>query len=123
MVVQVAAVVKGLQVAGQVKDVADTVNFAAKEMNINQNSVFAKNEREGNGGAINSVFQAADTVSFGAVGKVTQAIDATSGGTFSKTVQMADKIATPVMEVADLMGGPDIEDGAKILKKMPDLNA
>ena len=126
MAVQVAAILKGVQIAGKVKDVAATVNMASGPLNINQNSIFAQNEKQGKGGALNSILQACDTTSGGMTGKMFQGADMLTGGTLSKTVQMTDKIATPLLEVADLAGGPDIEDATKIAKlgkKLPDLQA
>lgn len=126
MAVPVAAILKGVQIAGQVKDVADTVNIASEALNINQDSIFAQNEKQGKGGAINSVLQACDTTSGGMTSKVFKGADMLTAGTLSKTVQMTDKIATPLLEVADLAGGPDIEDATKIAKlgkKLPDLQA
>ena len=123
MAVPVAAIMKGVQIAGQVKDVADTVNTASQVMNVNQDSIFAKREEEGNGGAINSVFQAADTLTGGSVGKVAEEVDKNTGGMAGTALQAADKIVTPVMEAIDMTDGPDVGDGAKILKKMPDIKA
>ncbi|MBQ2645496.1 hypothetical protein IJG14_08015 [bacterium] len=123
MAVPVAAIMKGIQIAGQVKDVADTVNTVAKAANVNQDSVFAKNEEEGKGGAINSIFQAADTITGGTVGKIYGAVDEKTGGVASKAVHVADQIATPVIETADALDGPDVGDVAKVGKKLPNLEA
>lgn len=111
---------KGIEVAGQVKNTADTINTASKAAGINQDSIFAKNEAEGKGGAINSVFQAADTITGGAVAKTYETADSASGGVLSQSVQGIDKIATPILEAAD---SSDIGDLAKKGKKMPDFEA
>lgn len=115
-----------IKVASKVKTVADTVNTVAKATGKNQDSVFAQKEKEGKGGAINSVFQAADTLTGGTIGKVASAIDDKTGGKASKIVQTADKVVSPVMDAADKIGGSGTVDAAKaskLPKKMPDLNA
>lgn len=126
MAVPVAAIMKGIQIAGEVKDVADTVNTASKALNINQDSVFAKNEEQGKGGAINSIFQAADTLSMGSVSKTYEAVDQSSMGVLSQTVQSVDKVATPILETVDMANGPDVGDVgevANIAKKLPNMKA
>lgn len=118
MPVQVAAVIKGIQIAGQVKQAADTVNTVSQKLNINQDSIFAKNEKEGKGGAINGVLQAADTVTGGVVSKAHSLVDKTTGGMTSKVTQAADKIATPVLNV---VAGSSSEGGTldKLTKMKP----
>lgn len=108
-----------IKVAGKVKDVSETVNTATKAMGINQESIFAKNEEEGKGGAINSVLQTADTVTGGVIGKTVEKADEATGGLASKGIQSADKIVTPILDVADAADGPDIDDVAKMGKKLP----
>ena len=119
-----AMIKKGIQVAGQVVDTANTVNTVSKAAGINQDSIFAEAEKEGKGGPLNSVFQAADTISGGKIGKKVENINDTTGGMAMKCLQTADKIAEPVLDIAGAADGEiDIENLQKKGKKMPNLNA
>ena len=119
-----AMIKKGIQIAGQVVDTANTVNTVSKAAGVNQDSIFAEAEKEGEGGPINSVFQAADTISGGKIGEKVENINDATGGMAMKGLQAADKIAEPVLEIAGAADGEiDIENLQKKGKKMPDLNA
>ncbi len=118
-----AVIAKGVQVAKQVVDTAETVNTVAKSAGINQDSIFAQKENEGKGGPVNSVLQAADTLSFGTVGKQVGAGDKLTGGLISKTIGQVDVVAKPILAVTDTIDGVDSGDIAKAAKKMPDVQA
>lgn len=113
-----AMIKKGVQIAGKVVDTANTVNTAAKTAGINQDSIFAKNEAEGKGGPINSVFQAVDTVSGGAIGQKAESINDATGGKAMEVLNTADNIAGTVLDVANAD-----ENLLKKGKKMPELEA
>lgn len=110
-----AMIKKGVEIAGKVVQVSDMVNTASKAAGINQDSIFVQNEKEGKGGAINSVLQTADTVTKGQVGNAVSALDSATNGAVSKVTQTVDKLATPVLNV---VGGTDIGSEDEILKKL-----
>ena len=119
-----AMIKKGIQVAGQVVDAANTVNTVSKAAGVNQDSIFAEAEKEGKGGPINSVFQAVDTISGGKIGEKVENINDATGGMAMRGLQTADKIAEPVLDIAGAADGEiDIENLQKKGKKMPNLNA
>ena len=116
-----AMIKKGVEIAGKVVNTANTANSVSKEMGINQDSVFAQNEKAGKGGAINSVFQAADTITNGQVGSVVNAADGLTNGAVSKTTQAVDKVATPVLNAVAGTGDNGNEELLKKLVKKPAL--
>lgn len=116
-----AMIKKGVEVAGKVVQASDMINTASKTAGINQDSIFAQNEKEGKGGALNSVFQAADTVTNGQVGKVMETVDGVTNGAASNVTQTADKIATPVLNAVGGAGEGTEEELLKKLGKKPTL--
>lgn len=116
-----AMIKKGVEVAGKVVQASDMINSASKAAGVNQDSIFAQNEKTGKGGAINSVFQAADTVTNGQVGKVMETVDGVTNGAASKVTQTADKIATPVLNAVGGAGEGTEEELLKKLGKKPTL--
>lgn len=106
---------KGVEIAGKVVQTADTINTVSEQMGINQDSIFAEKQKNGKGGALNSVFQAADTVTNGKVSTVVGTLDKVTNGAASGAVETADKIVTPVMNVVNGVGGENQEE---ILKKL-----
>lgn len=116
-----AMIKKGVEVAGKVVQASDMINTASKVAGINQDSIFAQNEKEGKGGALNSVFQAADTVTNGQVGKVMETVDGVTNGAASNVTQTADKIATPVLNAVGGAGEGTEEELLKKLGKKPTL--
>ncbi len=108
---------KGVEVAGKVVQASDMINTASKAAGINQDSIFAQNEKEGKGGALNSVFQAADTVTKGQVGKVMGKIDDVTDGAASKITQTVDQVATPVLNAVGMGDGGEEEVLKKLGKK------
>lgn len=116
-----AMIKKGVEVAGKVVQASDMINSASKAAGVNQDSIFAQNEKAGKGGAINSVFQAADTVTNGQVGKVMETVDGVTNGAASKVAQTADKIATPVLNAVGGAGEGTEEELLKKLGKKPTL--
>lgn len=111
-----AMIKQGIQIAGKVVQASEMINTASKAAGINQDSIFAQNEKEGKGGALNSVFQAADTVTNGQIGTVVKTVDGVTNGAASKVTQTADKIITPVLDVANTVTG-DGADG-DVLQKL-----
>lgn len=116
-----AMIKKGVEVAGKVVQASEMINTASKAAGINQDSIFAQNEKEGKGGALNSVFQAADTVTNGQVGKVMETVDGVTNGAASNVTQTADKIATPVLNAVGGAGEGTEEELLKKLGKKPTL--
>lgn len=111
-----AMIKKGVEVAGMVVQAADMINTASKAAGINQDSIFAQNEKEGKGGALNSVFQAADTVTNGQVSTVMNTLDGVTNGAASKVTQAVDKVATPVLNA--VTGNDAGASEEELLKKL-----
>ncbi len=111
-----AMIKKGVEVAGKVVQASDMINTASKAAGINQDSIFAQNEKEGKGGALNSVFQAADTVTNGQIGTVMNTIDGVTNGAASRVTQAVDKVATPVLNA--VAGTDEGANEEELLKKL-----
>ncbi len=111
-----AMIAKGVKIAGQVVEASEMINTASKAAGINQDSIFAKNEKKGKGGALNSVFQAADTVTNGQIGTVVNTIDGVTNGAASRVTQSADKIVTPALDIAGVVTGDGVD--GDILQKL-----